>query len=458
MSEEVAEIFSKHIFSSKYEDLSEKTIKQLKVFLLDTIGVGIAGSTGSKLVELKKIAHSWSEGQNCTVLGTWDKYSRDAATLINAYQIHCLEFDCIHEGAVVHPMAAILSSLLAHCEELNNLGYNTNGKDFLISLALGVDIASFLGICAKGELKFFRPATASGFGAVAALSKIQKFSMEETHNALGIMYSQTCGNMQSHVEGVPILGLQVGFNAKAALASMDLTKAGFPGPKRVFNGKHGYFKLIENDNYDITYLQKNIGKVWMVDQLAHKPFPSGRLTHGLVHAIKDLKSKYRLNKDDIYTIECIVPPGVYKLVARPIINNLTTNYSKLCAKFVGASFMVNDHLDIESFTEEKYLNNTETLNFAKKIIMIKNDKLDQKVLTPQKFIITLSNKSKIEINLDHVYGHPKVPLSEKEYLEKFSKCCFSSTKKIDDIQINRMIDFIFNLENQQNVIDFFNTI
>ena len=37
MAEEVAEIFSKHIFSSKYEDLSEKTIKQLKVFLLDTI-------------------------------------------------------------------------------------------------------------------------------------------------------------------------------------------------------------------------------------------------------------------------------------------------------------------------------------------------------------------------------------------------------------------------------------
>ena len=62
MAEEVAEIFSKHIFSSKYEDLSEKTIKQLKVFLLDTIGVGIAGSTGSKLNELKKIAHTWSKG------------------------------------------------------------------------------------------------------------------------------------------------------------------------------------------------------------------------------------------------------------------------------------------------------------------------------------------------------------------------------------------------------------
>ena len=68
------------------------------------------------------------------------------------------------------------------------------------------------------------------------------------------MYSQTCGNMQSHVEGVPILGLQVGFNAKAASGSMDLTMAGFPGPKRVFNVEHGYFNLIENNDFDMKYM------------------------------------------------------------------------------------------------------------------------------------------------------------------------------------------------------------
>ena len=455
---ETADLFSNHIQKSNFENLDNQTINKIKVFLLDSLGVGIAGSTGANLSELKKVANSWSKGNECTVLGTWENYSRDTATLINAYQIHCLEFDCIHEGAVVHPMAAILSSLLAHCETLNNEGRHINGKEFLLALALGVDIASFLGISAKGELKFFRPATASGFGAIAALSKIQKFSLEEIHNALGIMYSQTCGNMQSHVEGVPILGLQVGFNAKAALSSMDLTMAGFPGPKRVFNGEHGYFKLIENDNFDTRYLQDNIGKIWMVNQLAHKPYPSGRLTHGLVHAIKDLKLNYGLNKDEINSIECLVPPGVYKLVARPLIDNLTTNYAKLCAKFVGASYMINDHLDIDSFTDQKYLTNAETLEFARKITMIKNENLDQKVLTPQKFTVKLTNNKKIEINLDYVYGHPKAALSESEYLEKFHKCCLSSTKKIPKNKIDEMIDFILDLENQKNVIDFFKII
>jgi Uncharacterized protein involved in propionate catabolism len=60
-------------------------------------------------------------------------------------------------------------------------------------------------------------------------------------------------------------------------------------------------------------MKENIGNHWMVNELAHKPYPSGRLTHGLVHAIRDLKEKHQLKKDDIKSIVCNVPPGVFKL-------------------------------------------------------------------------------------------------------------------------------------------------
>ena len=90
--------------------------------------------------------------------------------------------------------------------------------------------------------------------------------------------------------------------------------------------------------------------------------------------------------------------------------------------------------------------------------MIKNENLDQKVLTPQKFTVKLTNNKKIEINLDHVYGNPKAALSESEYLDKFQKCCLSSTKKIPKNKINQMIDFILDLENEKKVIDFFKLI
>jgi 2-methylcitrate dehydratase PrpD len=49
------------------------------------------------------------------VFGSGDRLLMHAA-MINAYQIHSQEFDCVHEKAVVHPMAAVLPALFAWAE------------------------------------------------------------------------------------------------------------------------------------------------------------------------------------------------------------------------------------------------------------------------------------------------------------------------------------------------------
>ena len=38
------------------------------------------------------------------------------AAFVNAFQIHSQEFDCVHEPAVVHPLATIASALLAEAD------------------------------------------------------------------------------------------------------------------------------------------------------------------------------------------------------------------------------------------------------------------------------------------------------------------------------------------------------
>ena len=49
---ETADLFSNHIHKSNFENLDNYTINKIKVFLLDSLGVGIAGSTGANLSEL----------------------------------------------------------------------------------------------------------------------------------------------------------------------------------------------------------------------------------------------------------------------------------------------------------------------------------------------------------------------------------------------------------------------
>ena len=75
MDFEAAEYFTNHIDKTKYKFINKETLEKTKIFLLDTIGVGIAGSTGSNLKELKSVVTSWSKGTGCTILGTGESVS-----------------------------------------------------------------------------------------------------------------------------------------------------------------------------------------------------------------------------------------------------------------------------------------------------------------------------------------------------------------------------------------------
>src|SRR5262249_39648369 len=155
------------------------------------------------------------------------------------YQVHCQEFDCVHEGAVVHPMAAILPSLVGWAERAGGV----TGETLLRAVVAGVDVATTLGLCSRAPMRFFRPANSGGFGAVAGLALLAGLSEMQTRDALGAYYGQCSGTMQAHVEASPQLALQMGFAARNALTAVELARRGMPGPRAPISGPFGYFAL-----------------------------------------------------------------------------------------------------------------------------------------------------------------------------------------------------------------------
>ena len=93
--------FAEHVAGTDYDDLPESAAAATRTFLLDTLGVGVAGSAGpwtQRLIETQRLscpgdqARVWSHGARLSAAG---------AAVCNAYQVHNGEFDCVHEGAVV---------------------------------------------------------------------------------------------------------------------------------------------------------------------------------------------------------------------------------------------------------------------------------------------------------------------------------------------------------------------
>ena len=141
-------ILSNFIYQTSFEDLPSDAVKATKTFILDTIGVGIAGSNGPWVENLIKIVQGWGAGNDSRVIVHGTRLPATSAAIVNAYQIHCLEYDCVNEDAVLHPMATIMGALLSEIDR----GKVYSGKDLITAVAVGVDASSVLGLSSRSPM------------------------------------------------------------------------------------------------------------------------------------------------------------------------------------------------------------------------------------------------------------------------------------------------------------------
>ncbi len=450
-------MFSRHIATTSFSDFPKQTVATSQNFILDTIGVGILGSSGPWVKELINAMGYPKVKGVARVIGSDALLSPSAAALCNAYQMHNSEFDCFHEGAVVHPVTCVLSASLA---EIDRLYFEKNsivsGKELIKAVVLGIDIACALGAACKEGLRFFRPGTCGAFGATAAIGSLRSFNQAKLNNAFSIVFSQLCGTMQAHSEGSPLLGMQMGFNARNAITACDLASQGIEGPKNILEGPFGYFSMYEGD-YDLSMVSPKLGKSWCVDEISHKPFPSGRASHGIIDACLKIRQHADFNIPNIKSIQASIPPLVKHLVGRPIKSNMEINYARLCAQFLAARALITGNLTIDDFSI-KNLNDQKTLALAKKTFIQVDNNPDPNTLTPLILEIEYNNGHIIKETVINVLGHPSNPLPRNLWIEKFQKNWQTSEVEMDHEICKNMIKSLENLKNETNVINVINNL
>jgi len=202
------EAFARHVLGLDWNAVPAPAQAAAQAFLLDTLAVGIAGRRAWLADKVLDVARSWGSADADTpsahVMGGGPRLPAPSAAFVNGFQIHCQEYDCVHEPAVVHPMAVIGAALMAEAE-----ARPVSGADFLAALTGAVDVAAGLGVAALSPIRFFRPATAGLFGATLGIARLRGASLGQALDALGYALAQAAGTMQAHVEGKPALPLQI---------------------------------------------------------------------------------------------------------------------------------------------------------------------------------------------------------------------------------------------------------
>src|SRR5271155_2046289 len=318
-----------HIARVAAGELPEATRRAAKVFIADSLGVGIAGAAAPWRREVLDMAMASGGAPQASVWGAGERLPLAAAAMLNAYQMHALEFDCVHEGAVVHALSAVLPCLLGWAERAGGIP----GERLLRAVVAGVDVAVSLGLCSRAPMRFFRPANCSGFGAVAGLALLAGLDDGQTRDALGIYYGQCAGTMQAHEEASPQLAMQMGFAARNAVAAVELARRGMPGPRAPISGPFGYFALFDGEADSRPFGE--LGRAWRIGELSHKPFPSGRATHGGIDGLQRLIAAHNLRAEQVRAGRFLVPPLTHRLVGRKPMPGMSAAYARLCLAYCG---------------------------------------------------------------------------------------------------------------------------
>ncbi|QMW23448.1 MmgE/PrpD family protein [Sandaracinobacteroides saxicola] len=376
----------------------------------DTLACGFAGSGAPGADGVYAAASRMGAGDDAPVLGRGLRLPAPGAAMVNGFQIHCLEWDAVHEPAVVHAMSVVTAALHAACHRVGGV----SDDEALAALCVGVEVACLLGVAATSGLRFFRPATAGVMGAALAVARVEGLPAERFGDVLGLAYSQAAGTMQAHVEGSIALPLQVALAARAAVTAVDLVHYDLSGPRDVLEGPFGYFRLF--DEGSLAGHADGLGRQWRIVELSVKPFPSGRASHatlGMLHALGAAKCAA------LTAIEARVPPLIARLVGRPWVEDMTTAYARLCLPFLVALMLTDGRIDPRRFTAANF-NDPELRRLGAMLRVVVDDNPDPNALFPQDFTLRFADGQSEQVSVPVTLGAPDNPLGPARQAEKLA--------------------------------------
>ncbi|NOW45953.1 2-methylcitrate dehydratase PrpD [Novosphingobium sp. SG751A] len=416
MAQNPAEILVDHALGLRWADVPGTARERALAFLHDTLAVGVAGVGAAHADAVLTMAKGWGAGRVAGVLGRPGlRLPVCSAAFVNAYQIHGQEFDCVHEPAVLHPMATLLAALLAEAAR----GVPVSGEQFLTAIVAGVDVSVTLGLAAPGPLKFFRPATAGIFGCVAGIAAMRGLGRETALDAFGHALALVSGTMQAHLEGKPALPVQVAAAARNALVAVDLARGGMPGVRDPLAGPFGYFPLMEvREELDAAIALLAQGH--RIAEVSWKPFPTGRAGHGGIVAVQRLMVR-GLIAENLTALEYYAPPLIHRLVGRPARSGMEVAYARLCLPYLAACVLVRGGIGLGDFTREA-LDDPAVLAVARRIAVVADDNPDAAAFVPARAMAILSNGTQMIEDVSAQLGSPAWPLSALEQEAKAQAC------------------------------------
>src|SRR3981081_3447184 len=411
----VAEQLVDRILTIAPERLPDAMRQKCEDLAVDVIGLCL---TARNQDYVKSALAGCDDDGPCSAIGHARTLSAASAAFVNGTAAHGEDFDDTFEGGPVPAGAVIVPALTAACER------NTaDGAAAQRGIAFGVEVLCRLSTVApKATHKAgFHPTAVFGaMGAAAGVAAALGLGIRQTVDGRGIAGSMASGIIEYLAEGAWTKRMHAGWAAQSGLRAALLARAGFNGPRTVFEGTHGLFHgcaRTTQGNYDL--LVGDFGSRWVAETLAFKLYPCGTMTHPYIDCARRLAAR-GLKAADIKEMICEVGEGTgHRLWGALGVQQRPPNGygAKFSTPYCIAAGFVRRNVGLDSFTDAA-VKDRAVLDVAAKVRYV----VDPKTPYPDNFTghirAVMADGSVIEERQPHMRGGAHETLSPQDIADK----------------------------------------
>jgi 2-methylcitrate dehydratase PrpD len=228
------------------------------------------------------------------------------------------------------------------------------------------------------------------------------------------------GIIEYLAEGAWTKRLHAGWAAQSGIRAALLGRAGFLGPRTVFEGVHGFFHGFANTTEgDYDAITGDFGERWVTETLAFKPYPCGTMTHPYIDCARRLVK--RVNADDVVELMCDVGEGTVHRLWEPLAAKQKpgNGYAgKFSQPYCIAAAFVRGNVGLSDFSDDA-VRDPAVLALAAKV----RYRIDPNNPYPKNFTghirVTLRDGTVVEERQPYMRGGAQEPLTRADVQDKF---------------------------------------
>jgi 2-methylcitrate dehydratase len=290
---EVAEL-ARFVERASLDDLSADALEQLKIRVLDTIGVAIGALDAPPIRAIRRLGDELGGAPLATLIGG-GKTAPDRAAFFNGALSRYLDFmdSYLAPGETCHPSDNLGAVLAA--AEMRGAG----GAEFLAALAVAYQVQTRLSDVAPVRDKGFDHTTQGAYAAAAGVAKALGIPAGQIANAIAI--SGTANNALRVTRTGALShwkGLAYPSTAMAATHAALLAAHGITGPAGVFEGNKGFKETIAGP-FEIDWAKEDLERVRLTIVKKHNAEIHAQ---SAIEAALDIRARSGLVADRIVSV------------------------------------------------------------------------------------------------------------------------------------------------------------